>query len=139
MKHVAIIGYGAIASHVIRAISSSSAIRLGGVIGRAERLAAAREAVGQDVAVVESIDGLATRPDLVLDCAGHPGLIAHGAGILERGIDLVSVSAGHWPTRHFTRRSRAQLPLPERAFASPPGPSAGSTCSRRRGAAGSTG
>lgn len=94
MKHVAIIGYGAIASRVIRAISSSSAIRLGGVIGRAERLAAAREAVGQDVAVVEGIDGLAARPDLVLDCAGHPGLIAHGAGILKRGIDLVSVSAG---------------------------------------------
>ena len=94
MKHVAIIGYGAIASHVIRAISASSTVRLGGVIGRAGRLAAAQEAVGPNIAVVESIDGLAIHPDLVLDCAGHPGLIAHGAAILERGIDLVSVSAG---------------------------------------------
>ena len=59
MKHVAIIGYGAIASHVIRAISASSAVQLGGVIGRAGRLAAAREAAGPNIAVVDSIDGLA--------------------------------------------------------------------------------
>lgn len=32
--------------------------------------------------------------DLMVDCAGHAGLKAHGAAILERGIDLVTLSVG---------------------------------------------
>jgi aspartate dehydrogenase len=40
------------------------------------------------------IDEVSTQLDLVADCAGHPALRQHGAAILSRGIDLVSVSSG---------------------------------------------
>ena len=94
MKLVAIIGYGAIARHVAAALAGRESIRLAGVIGRAEGLDAARAAMGDGVTVVGDICQLSARPDLVLDCAGHSGLIAHGEKILRQGIDLTSVSAG---------------------------------------------
>lgn len=94
MKLVAIIGYGAIARHVAGVLADRESIRLAGVIGRAGSLDAARAAMGDGVAVVGDICELPTRPDLVLDCAGHSGLIAHGERVLRQGIDLTSVAAG---------------------------------------------
>lgn len=46
---------------------------------------------------VPRVDSVADLPhdiDLMVDCAGHAALIEHGAGILERGIDLITVSLG---------------------------------------------
>ena len=43
---------------------------------------------------VGSVAALPADLDLVIDCAGHAALAAHGAAVLERGFDLVTVSLG---------------------------------------------
>jgi aspartate dehydrogenase len=94
MKLVALIGYGAIAKHVATALAGHEDVRLAGVIGREGALDAARAAMGPGVTVAGEVFELSGRPDLVLDCAGHSGLQAHGERILGCGMDLTSVSAG---------------------------------------------
>jgi aspartate dehydrogenase len=54
----------------------------------------AREVFGDKVEIALHIDEISVQIDLVADCAGHPALRQHGAAILSRGIDLVSVSSG---------------------------------------------
>lgn len=52
---------------------------------------------GPNYAGVTRVARVADLPDdidLMVDCAGHAALIEHGASILERGIDLVTVSLG---------------------------------------------
>ena len=94
MKHVAIIGYGAIARYVMTAIAERDTVTLCGIIGRAGRLEDARACAPGAIAIADSVGDLPQRPDLVLDCAGHAGLREHGPDILAAGIDLYSVSAG---------------------------------------------
>lgn len=43
---------------------------------------------------VAEVADLPADTDLMVDCAGHSALIEHGPAILERGIDLVTVSIG---------------------------------------------
>ena len=67
------------------------------------------------------VRSVADMPDdisLMVDCAGHAALVQHGPAILERGIDLVTVSLGALadPELGFTltdaaRRGNAQLHL----------------------------
>lgn len=62
---------------------------------------------GPDAASVLRVDSVADLPpdvDLMVDCAGHGALIEHGAAILERGIDLVTVSLGALADRDLERR-----------------------------------
>ncbi|PVA05463.1 aspartate dehydrogenase [Thalassorhabdomicrobium marinisediminis] len=82
----------------------------GGAIGRyvAERLTAQGdgphallvrpgrldEASGDGIDRFGSVADLPSDIDLMVDCAGHGALIEHGAAILERGIDLITVSLG---------------------------------------------
>jgi aspartate dehydrogenase len=54
----------------------------------------AQDVFGDKVEIALHIDEVSTQLDLVADCAGHPALRQHGAAILSRGIDLVSVSSG---------------------------------------------
>ncbi|WP_029059192.1 aspartate dehydrogenase [Stappia stellulata] len=116
MKHVAIIGYGAIARYVMTAIAERDDLSLCGIIGRAGRLEDARACAPDTVAIADAVGGLPQRPDLVLDCAGHAGLRDHGPDILAAGIDLYSVSAGaladaalHDALSAAARRGRAAL------------------------------
>ena len=88
---VGIIGYGAIAKFVATALPSIDA-QLVLVIARAPRFGAAREALGTGIKVVDCLGS--ERPDVVVDCAGHPGLQQHGADILSAGVPLITVSIG---------------------------------------------
>ncbi len=84
---IAIIGTGAIAGHVRGALAATPHT-VKAVLVRPERVP---EAPGRFVGSAAALpDGL----DAVIDCAGHDALRAHGAAILERGLDLVSVSVG---------------------------------------------
>lgn len=49
---------------------------------------------GGDVTRVRSVDDLPNDISLMVDCAGHAALAQHGPAILERGIDLITVSLG---------------------------------------------
>lgn len=91
MLDIALIGHGAIAAHV--AAHCPEGARVGAVICRPGRAAAARAALG-DVSAMEAVADLPTRPGLLIDCAGHEGLRAHGPAALQSGIDLLTVSVG---------------------------------------------
>lgn len=93
MRTVALIGYGAMARFVALHLGQSP-WHLSHCVIRDGREAAARAAVGGDVAMIRGVDDLATLPDLVVDCAGHAGLKAHGAAFLRRGVPVISASLG---------------------------------------------
>jgi aspartate dehydrogenase len=68
--------------------------RLSHCVIRAGRESAAKAAVGEGVTLIRGAEDLETLPDLVVDCAGHPGLRAHGAAFLRRGVPLITASLG---------------------------------------------
>jgi aspartate dehydrogenase len=84
-----------------------------GVIGQEVVRLAEREAPGQclfvgavvrdptkarsgiTIPTMTTLDALlAERPEVVVECAGHGGLQAHGAAVLRAGVDLIMVSVG---------------------------------------------
>ncbi len=89
---IAIIGYGPIARNVASHLAGDAEIVLCCAICRPGREDAARGALG--VEAVTSVADLPDGVDLVVDCAGHPGLRAHGADVLRRGVELLTVSNG---------------------------------------------
>ncbi len=84
---IAIIGTGAIASYVQAALAATPHTIMAFLV-RPERVSEAPERY------VGSVTMLPDALDLVIDCAGHGALRDHGSAILERGLDLVSVSVG---------------------------------------------
>lgn len=88
---VGFIGYGAIAQYVAAALPDIGA-DIAFVITRAGREQAAKDALGRNILTLSDIGEV--RADVVVDCAGHAGLAAHGAAILRAGIPLVTVSIG---------------------------------------------
>lgn len=83
---VALIGTGAIGTFVRKAFNDAPH-RLRATLVRPEKVMAGLDYVG-------SVDALPDGLDLVIDCAGHGALRDHGAAILARGIDVLSVSVG---------------------------------------------
>lgn len=84
---IAIIGTGAIASYVRDAIAATPHT-VAAFLVRPENVTEAPERL------VGSVAALPDELDLVIDCAGHGALRDHGPAVLERGLDLVSVSIG---------------------------------------------
>lgn len=93
---VLLIGHGAIARHVARALDGPEDPRIRWVVCRPGREDAARAAIpgAEPVADIAALDDLPDRPDVALELAGHGGLAAHGPAILARGIDLGAVAVG---------------------------------------------
>ncbi|MFP7674593.1 aspartate dehydrogenase [Marivita sp. S0852] len=87
---IGIIGEGAIGRYV------ADKLREGGNGPHAILVRPARLSEPNDTgaARVSSVGNLPPDLDLMVDCAGHAALIDHGAAILERGIDLITVSLG---------------------------------------------
>lgn len=79
---IAIIGKGAIAGYVADAISHTADVSL---VARVLRQAQAGAVA--DVADLPAID-------LLIDCAGHEGLAAHGPRALDLGINVLTLSLG---------------------------------------------
>ncbi|WP_324754821.1 aspartate dehydrogenase [Roseovarius sp. Pro17] len=91
MTGIGIIGYGAIARYVADALAQDGT-PISAVLARPGREAAARAALG--VEAVTDAAGLAAHARLVVDCAGHAGLSAHGAALLREGCEVVTLSLG---------------------------------------------
>lgn len=91
MLRVGLIGQGAIARYVASGLPAVGAV-LALALVRPGRGDAARAALGADVVLAEQF--AQARPDLMLDCAGHPGLAQHGADILRAGVPLMTLSLG---------------------------------------------
>lgn len=87
---IGIIGEGAIGRFVVENLCAAGN-RPHVSLVRAARLS---EANDTRIARVARVSDLPDDIDLMVDCAGHAALIEHGAAILERGIDLITVSLG---------------------------------------------
>jgi aspartate dehydrogenase len=75
-----IVGLGAIGRMIVeRLAGDGSAVRLAAVLVRPARAAQAREELAPDVAVYTSAEeGVAARPDMVVECAGQAALRQYG-------------------------------------------------------------
>ena len=88
------IGCGAIGRAVVRYLAGNEAVVVGAAIIEPGMEAQARDAFGDNVEIAHEVDSLSVPFDLAVDCAGHPALRQHGAAILSRGTDLITVSSG---------------------------------------------
>jgi aspartate dehydrogenase len=92
---VGLIGHGAIARHVLKSIKPDEDIEIGAIVMRAARVNEVQRAVGNAIRVVGSVAELGfSLPPVVVELAGHGGLVEHGAAVLEQGSDLLVVSVG---------------------------------------------
>lgn len=94
MQNIAIIGSGAIGEAVAAFLAEHHDVTIVAAIVEPGMEARARDVFGSRANVVTDVASLSIPVDLAVDCAGHPALRQHGAEILARGIDLVSVSSG---------------------------------------------
>ena len=84
---IGLIGNGAIARYVQNAIEQRS--------HSVDAMLVRRARVPENPKLyVGSVRELPADLDLVIDCAGHTGLTAHGPDVLSRGMDLITVSLG---------------------------------------------
>jgi len=85
---IAVIGYGAIGRFLISQLNCEPEIDTCAVLSSPRPDTCSKP-------VVDDIEELlSTRPDLVVECAGHGALRAFGETILRRGADLLVVSVG---------------------------------------------
>lgn len=91
-KRLLMIGYGAMAQEVHGLLPVG--LELGWVVVPPGGIAATRDLLGDAVEVLDSLDACGELPDLVVECAGQPGLVEHGEAVLRRGLTLAVVSVG---------------------------------------------
>ncbi|QHE87390.1 aspartate dehydrogenase [Hydrogenophaga sp. BPS33] len=96
---VALIGFGAIGQRLARGLlAHPEAVELTGVL--VHELDPARAAAQGDLQGVRALltdqrdTWLATRPELVVECAGHAAVDAHAEAVLRAGCDLLLASVG---------------------------------------------
>lgn len=94
MQTIAIIGCGAIGEAVAGYLADHDEVTVGTAIVEPGMEARARDVFGNGVEIVCAVDEMKTRVGLAADCAGHPALRQHGAAVLAKGIELVTVSSG---------------------------------------------
>lgn len=94
--HIGIIGFGAIGQTLYQLIARhASDIQVGAIVERAERHDGARDKLLPGTRLVSSVEELlASRPALVIECAGHAALKGAGAQVLAGGCDLLVASVG---------------------------------------------
>ena len=94
MLDVVLIGRGAIASEVLKHISSGREVAVTGFIVRPGREVEARAALPATIQVASAIEYLSTVPGLIAECAGHSAVAEFGEKALRRGIDFLVISIG---------------------------------------------
>ncbi len=94
-----VIGYGAMAKHVIANLPSD--VSLGYLLVKPEKVAAVQAEVGTDVKVIGRVDELNGVPDVVIEMAGQAGLKQHALGVLAKGLDLGVISIGAFSDAEF--------------------------------------
>ena len=91
---IVVVGHGPIARYVIEQVIDESPIRILALVSREFSLRKAQEFADGRFPVHTAIREVMPKPDLVVDCAGHSGLIEHGPAALETGINVISISTG---------------------------------------------
>lgn len=96
LPRVAVIGCGAIGQEILAQLRAAGTLdRVAAVLERPHNLARTRALADGRYAVVDTIEALlATRPEVVLECAGHAAVASYGPTLLRHGIDLVIAATG---------------------------------------------
>lgn len=87
-----IIGRGAIGQYVLRQ-AQADGHEIAAMLLRSPRLPEAAAAM-PGIACVDTVGDLPDDIEHMIDCAGHAALRSHGPAVLQRGIDLTTVSLG---------------------------------------------
>ena len=92
--NIILVGHGAIAGFVVDQIMPVYGINIAALVCRECSFQQALEFADERFPVVTSVNLLDPKPDLLVDCAGHSGLLCHAPKALENGIDVISISSG---------------------------------------------
>lgn len=123
--NIGIVGFGAIGQTLYRLIAKhASEIRVDAVVDRAQRHDALRDQLMPGTRFVSSVtELLASKPALVIECAGHAVLKSAGAEVLAAGSDLLVASVGaladtsiESALRNAARASGAKIRIPSGAL-----------------------
>jgi aspartate dehydrogenase len=93
MRHILLIGYGAIGKLVAAGIAGERRVKLS-VLVRPPYREETAEALGRNVEVVSSLDEMEEVPELAIECAGHPAVAQYGEACISSGSDFFVTSVG---------------------------------------------
>jgi aspartate dehydrogenase len=98
MKHVLIVGAGAIGSYLVRELHAMYPHARMSCIERKELVEAARTRLrgiaGDRVDVYDSVSSVPAGVELAVECGGHAAVSQHGEACLDAGHDLLVASVG---------------------------------------------
>ena len=98
MKHILIIGAGAIGAYLVRELHGMYPQARMSCIERTQLVDAARkrlrEIAGGLVDVYESVSSVPAGVELAVECGGHAAVTQHGEACLDAGYDLLVASVG---------------------------------------------
>lgn len=97
---IGIIGEGSIGQYVVEHLGTGGIAPCVSLV----RLARLQKDDNSGMTRVASVADLPDDINLMVDCAGHAALNEHGTAILERGIDLVTVSLGALADQNLEQR-----------------------------------
>jgi aspartate dehydrogenase len=93
---IAIIGEGAITTGLLEVLAGDASLAVVGLITKDpfQKSSRARELLPMDARTVRRMSELDSRPDLLVECAGHAALIEHVIPGLRAGVPAVIASTG---------------------------------------------
>lgn len=96
IPRTALIGCGAIGQEILAQLAAANALdRVACVLERPHNLVRTKGVAAGRFPVTDRLSELlAARPDIVIECAGHSAVAAHGAAILRAGVDLIIAATG---------------------------------------------
>jgi aspartate dehydrogenase len=94
MKHILLIGYGAMGRTVAHELRNHERVGVRYVLERAHRQNALAQALAGAANAIASLDEMEERPDFALECAGHDAVVSIVPQLLQRGIPTIIASIG---------------------------------------------
>jgi aspartate dehydrogenase len=93
MRHILLIGFGAIGRHVASGIAGERRVKLS-ILVRPPYREQTEETVGRAVEVVSRLDEMQEVPELAIECAGHAAVAQYGEPCIASGSDFFVTSVG---------------------------------------------
>jgi aspartate dehydrogenase len=93
-RDVVLIGYGALARHVIAATTDDPTLRISSVLVRTCRNEEVAKSLPSGIRAISSIDDCDQKPDLLVELASHSAVAMYVPAALELGIDVAIASTG---------------------------------------------